>query len=116
SFVKAYASLVSLRATCRDEQFRDGKSALEFAKKAVELDGGKTADAPAALAAAYAELGDFEQAVHWQTKALELIKQEKNKSQANDRLQLYRSGKPYRERPTPSQAGSDEPTKSGKLR
>jgi hypothetical protein len=46
------------------------------------------------LAAAYAEAGDFERAVEWQSNALELVPAQ---DQANyrQRLELYRSRKPY---------------------
>ena len=57
-----YNSQAWLWATCPDDSFRDGKKAVEFAKKAVELTEGKE---PAILdthAAALAEAGDFEQA------------------------------------------------------
>jgi tetratricopeptide (TPR) repeat protein len=92
-----YARLAYLRATCPDERFRDGPAALELAKKAYELDGGKEAHPLSALAAAYAELGQFDQAVAFETKAVDLETFVKSKAEARERLAVYQSGKPWRE-------------------
>ena len=51
-----------------------------------------------ALAAAYAELGDFRKAVGWQHRALDLALPA-DKKEFQDRLALYQAGKPYREAP-----------------
>jgi tetratricopeptide (TPR) repeat protein len=48
------------------------------------------------LAAAYAEAGDFDKAVQWQEKAIELAPEEA-KNHYRSRLDLYKSGRPYRE-------------------
>ena len=48
------------------------------------------------LAAAYAEMGDFKQAVNWQEKAIAAC-MKKDKAEFESRLQLYKEGKPYRE-------------------
>jgi tetratricopeptide (TPR) repeat protein len=95
--VTAYAYLAMLRATCPDQQFRDGKQALDLAQKALQLDGGKIGESYAALAAAHAELGDFKQAVQMQNKAIELFHDALEKRIAQERLQVYQSGKPWRE-------------------
>jgi len=50
------------------------------------------------LAAAYAEAGDFDAAVKWQQKALAIIA-DSYKPECRTRLELYKSGKPYREEP-----------------
>ena len=49
----------------------------------------------AALAAAHAELGQFDKAVEWQTKALDSAAAEE-KEQYRDRLKQYQDRKPYR--------------------
>ena len=50
------------------------------------------------LAAAYAETGDFESAVKWQTKAMELA-DESNRKEIREHLDLLKAGKPIREEP-----------------
>ena len=49
------------------------------------------------LAAAYAETGDFEAAVTWQMRAIELLSDERRKDDYRRRLVLYQAGKPHRE-------------------
>ncbi len=49
------------------------------------------------LAAAYAEAGDFDAAVRWQARAIELLGDESARDRFRSRLELYRARKPYRE-------------------
>jgi tetratricopeptide (TPR) repeat protein len=91
----AYNSRAWLWATCPEAKFRSGEKAVESAKKALILDP-KGADQMATLAAAYAEFGDFAEAVRWQEKALE-DPQFKNNADYRRRLELYRDKKPYRQ-------------------
>lgn len=93
----AYALAAWIRATCPDARYRDGAKAVEYATKAVELSRRKTnPDRPAILAAAYAEAGDFEQAVRWQKRAIELAAPD-DKDDFRGALELYEAGKPFRE-------------------
>jgi hypothetical protein len=85
-------------ATCSEEKYRDGKRALEYAEKACELSGWKSWRELGTLAAAYAETGDFSNAMKWQEKAIELANEEQ-KQGGDEQLDLYRSHKPYREIP-----------------
>ena len=94
----AYNSVAWLLATSPEEKSRDGRKAVEFAKRAMELSGDKDANALDTLAAAYAEAGDFEMAVQWQIKAVESVLEEA-KSRYRSRLDLYKSGKPFRDDP-----------------
>ncbi len=94
--VRGYNSLAWLRATCPDAAFRDGGSALLIANKACDLAQWKNFSALDTLAAAYAEEGQFEKALEWQKKALELAP-ENFKADLNTRLKLYEAGKPYRD-------------------
>lgn len=66
----AYNALAWVQATCEDESLRDGKAALENAKRACELCDYGRWSCLGTLAAAYAELGDFAQAVEWKQKCL----------------------------------------------
>jgi tetratricopeptide (TPR) repeat protein len=82
-------------ATAPDEKLRNGKRAVEVAKEAFALDK-KDARIMDALAAAYAETGDFVEAVRWQQRVLE-DPQYKNNAGMHSRLELFRKKKPYRE-------------------
>ncbi|MEK7842393.1 MAG: hypothetical protein AAB197_06930, partial [Deltaproteobacteria bacterium] len=72
--------------------------ALEYAKKACELTDWKDPYKLDTLAAAYAEAGQFDEAIKWQEKALEFPEYPKDEREKADlRLKLYKEGKPYRE-------------------
>jgi hypothetical protein len=75
---------------------RDGKKAVECARRACDLMRWKNPYPIDALAAACAEAGDFAGAVHWEKVAL---KNEafaaRNGEQARAMLRLYEAGKPY---------------------
>jgi tetratricopeptide (TPR) repeat protein len=88
-----HTAVAMLRAACPDANVRDGKKALEAAGKAYEL--AKGPNELAALAAAQAELGGFDKAVEWQTRAVEAAS-EAQKDQYRQRLKLYEAKKPYR--------------------
>jgi tetratricopeptide (TPR) repeat protein len=91
----ALRSLAMIFAACPNEVYRDGKEAVKLATKACRLNDWKDADLLEALAAAYAESGDFENAIRWQTKALEMTRK-KGQVGSRARLSLYKSGRPYR--------------------
>jgi hypothetical protein len=67
------------------------------ALKAVEFGEGKSLAYIGTLAAAYAETGNFEEAVRWATQFLDSNPPEENIGPARLRLSLYKQGKPYRE-------------------
>ena len=92
-FASYHTSLAVLLAACPDATVRDGKKALEVARRAYELAKGPTE--LAALAAAHAELGEFDQAVEWQTKAIAAAPKTLS-DQYRERLKLYQDKKPYR--------------------
>jgi len=89
--------LAWLLSTAPDDKVRDGKRALEAAKKACELTDHKNGGHLDTLAAAYAEVGEFARAVEWQEKALKAGDIPiKDLDAARQRLELYKAKKPYR--------------------
>jgi tetratricopeptide (TPR) repeat protein len=96
--VPSYDALARLLATCPDDQARDGKRAIEYATTACERTGWKDPLCLDTLAAAYAEAGQFEEAVRYQTRALEdpALKSDL-RTAARGRLELYRQKKPFRD-------------------
>jgi len=93
---RAYNHLAWLLATCRDAQYRDGEKAVSNARRTCELLRWKHWSTLEVLAAAFAEDGQFTEAVNWQTKALELAPP-RAKPQLRSRLELFAAGKPYRQ-------------------
>jgi hypothetical protein len=84
-------------ATAPESRLRDGRRAVEAATRACELTGWKHAPFVDTCAAAYAEAGDFEKAVKWQTRAIELLNDESARQDFRSRLRLYEARQPYRE-------------------
>jgi tetratricopeptide (TPR) repeat protein len=79
---------------CPNEKYRDSESAIEFATIACELTQWSSFEYLETLATAYAESKDFDSAVNWMRKSLELAPQEK-KPQREERLKSYQKGKRY---------------------
>jgi tetratricopeptide (TPR) repeat protein len=95
----AYNSLAWLLATSSREAVRDGKKAVEYARKASELTNWQDPDVLDTLAAAYAEAGDFEEATKWENKALSFPEFARSSGEeARQRLQLYKERNPFREK------------------
>lgn len=94
---EGYYGWAGILATSPWPQIRSGRRAVEMATKACELSRWNEWLAVQALAAAYAETGDFEAAVKWQTKAIALSQpaEEKDQKENEQRLALYQAGKPY---------------------
>jgi len=86
-----------LLATSERSEFRDGRRAVEHAIKAKGNDAHPHPGIIGTLAAAYAEAGQYEQAIQWATYFLENNPPEENVEAARRRLELYRQGKPYHE-------------------
>jgi tetratricopeptide (TPR) repeat protein len=85
-------------ATCPDKAVRDGKRAVELATKACEVTKWKNAHTIDTLAAAFAEAGNFSEAIKWQSHALDLSTDPAEiRSGMKQRLQSYQKHQAYRE-------------------
>jgi tetratricopeptide (TPR) repeat protein len=94
----AYNSQAWLWATCPEEKYRDGKKALDFAKKAVVLTQGKEPAILDTQAAALAEIGDFDQAVQLQERTVRALAADSELlADARARLEMYRKKEAYRQ-------------------
>ena len=89
-------NLAWLLATCPDPNHRNGAQALDHAKRACELSQWSYFGALDTLAAAYAELGRFEDSIKWQTTSIGYAP-EQNKADLRARLEMYKMKKPYRQ-------------------
>jgi len=83
-------------ATSPVDSLRNGKRAVEMALEACRGTEYKQAHVLSTLAAAYAESGDFESAVKWSQKAVDLGKPEQKADLAKE-LETYKAQKPFRE-------------------
>ena len=96
--VVAYNDCAWLLTTCPDASVRNGQRAVTLATEACELTRWKQWQCVGTLAAAYAEMGDFTQAIKHQMKALALTgATEQERVEEQQRLQLYEEGKAYHE-------------------
>jgi tetratricopeptide (TPR) repeat protein len=96
--VLALRGLAWVLATCPEDRIRDGKRAVELAKRACELCSGELATCIETLAAAYAEAGEFEAASNTQRKAIGMLSTKDPLMETyRSRLALYVRHKPYRE-------------------
>jgi tetratricopeptide (TPR) repeat protein len=92
-------------ATAPEASVRNGAEALELARWAVLLSRGREPKILRTLAAAYAENGQFPQAVQTAHHALDLATHQKQRPLAESlkaQLACYESGKPFRELPGPT--------------
>ena len=91
----AYDGLAWQLATCPDPSYRNGKIAVVAAGRACALSHWNVAGYLDTLAAAYAESGDFDNAVTWETKFLTYHIPETAANDGQARLRLYRAHQPY---------------------
>ncbi|MBN2181175.1 MAG: tetratricopeptide repeat protein [Sedimentisphaerales bacterium] len=83
-------NLAWLKATCPLPEVRNGIEAVKYATRVCELTDWKKAEYLNTLAAAYAEVGDFDSAVKWQRKAIELLPE--SRAGYESRLKRYQAG------------------------
>jgi TPR repeat protein/serine/threonine protein kinase len=84
-------------ATYPDPKFRDGTEAVHLAEQAVEKTQRQDANVLDTLAAAYAEVGEFEKAVAEEQEALRLCKADSARKQLAAHLKLFESHTPCHE-------------------
>jgi serine/threonine-protein kinase len=70
--LQGHIMLAHIYAGCPDQMIRNAAKALEHAKSACELSQNKDVDALAAMAAACAEAGDYDNAVMWQDRVIDI--------------------------------------------
>jgi tetratricopeptide (TPR) repeat protein len=98
--IPTLTNLAWLLATSRDATFRNGPKAVELAKQADRLVGGTNTLVLRTLAAAYAEDGEFANAIRTAQSAMQLARMHGEDSLTTDLVQqiaLYRLGMPYRD-------------------
>jgi hypothetical protein len=90
-------------ATSKNSEERDGRAAVRFAEKAVELTNRKGSGDLDTLAAAYAEVGQFDKAVSTEIEAISVLTnspstgvEEAEIKVYQDRVDLYRQQRPLR--------------------
>ncbi len=83
-------------ATCPDDSLRDGQRALEAAQAAEKRSHAASFGWEKSLAAAYAELGQFDRAVEHAQNVLNLAPPVEQAT-AQERLANYKAGRPYRD-------------------
>jgi Flp pilus assembly protein TadD len=99
--ISALTNLAWLLATSRDASLRNGPKAVELAKQADRLVGGTNTVVLRTLAAAYAEKGEFANAIKTARSAMELARMHGEASLTADldqQIALYQLGMPYREK------------------
>lgn len=92
---EAVSTIAEIYAMTGNDAIRNGQTALTHARFAVNTSGQKHARALAALAAAHAELGEFDQAITTLKQAFELAS-EPEKAEWEPRMQAYLAGTAYR--------------------
>lgn len=88
------------KATCPDAAFRNGPEAIQDSTKACEITKWRDGDLIDTLAAAYAETGDFAQAMKYQRQALASSRPHaapNSLTEMQRHLRLYQARKPVRE-------------------
>lgn len=93
-------NLAWVLSTSPQDGVRDGKRAVELGERAVELTKEEEPHILSTLAAGYAEMGNFEKAIEWSNKAVELGKSQDHQQieQLEEELESYRAKKPWREK------------------
>jgi tetratricopeptide (TPR) repeat protein len=92
-----YNTLAWRYATDYDSSVRDGAKAVRYATEACELTHYNNYAYVDTLAAACAEANDFPGAIRWQTEAVRICNDPRQKRSLEEKLKQYRLNQPYRE-------------------
>jgi tetratricopeptide (TPR) repeat protein len=114
NYARAHVARAWLYATCPDKKFRDGKLAVESARRACQMSMWREPAKLAVLAAAYAEAGDFKKAVRWQQEANDRYLDPNDRKQGRERLELYKQKEPFRIASGPDQGHHQEDSPESK--
>ena len=95
TFSLALQNQAMLLAAAEDKKFRNGKKAIDVATKACELSNYQNLYDLKVLAAAFAEDGQFEKALGWQERAIEMANDQQRAGEV-DILEAYKEKKPFR--------------------
>lgn len=98
-YTESLNNLVWLWATCPEQQYRNGKKAVEIGTMLLSNSPERDAGTLDTLAAAFAEVGDFDRAVQLQLEALSKLQELDQPSRYQNfsrRLEGYRAGKAWR--------------------
>ncbi len=86
------------QSTCPDARFRKGAEAVKWAKRSCELTHWKECGSIDGLATAYAECGDFDQAIKFEQQALQMNRiSKRDRLEMEKRLSRFKEHKPYRD-------------------
>lgn len=93
--VAAWNGVAYVLATAPDDKIRNGAEALRCAQRACELSHWSAWYPLTTLAGAWAECGEFDKAIEYAERALELAP-DSEKAERRERVEQYRRGQPYR--------------------
>jgi tetratricopeptide (TPR) repeat protein len=108
-------NLAWVLATSPVDELRNGERSIKLGTEACEMTEYKEAHILSTLAAAYAETGNFAEALKWAEKAVELGKEEESEQleQLQKELDSYKENKPWREKQDTKEKKAPLPTTGG---
>ncbi|MDH5181661.1 MAG: tetratricopeptide repeat protein [Gammaproteobacteria bacterium] len=93
---EAQNDLAWIYATATDKRYHNGRLAVQHAKRACEISRYKDISHIDTLAASYARNGEFDKAIKWEQKAIDMLVSNKDmQTSLAKRLELYRKNKAY---------------------
>lgn len=94
----AQVDLAWVLATCPDPSLRDGPTAIALAQRATKFSGGKDPIALRSLAAAYAENGQYPDAIAAAQQAIQIARSNPGlAANIQTQLKVYQSNQPFRD-------------------